>query len=111
IVGNSYSHILKPIAPDTGNGPPYSYVLRSGALPPGLSLASNGPITGTPTQSGTYIFGVELQDKPEPLNFWCGYQDPNPLGHQPSCAFREFTTTVDPGLRIVTNAIPQVASV
>ena len=22
IVGNSYSHILKPIAPDTGNGPP-----------------------------------------------------------------------------------------
>jgi hypothetical protein len=98
--------------PNTGNGPPYSFVLLTGSLPPGLSLASNGPITGTPTQSGSWTFGVELQDNPEP-NSVPGNPTPNPYWCKTrgTCAQREFTITIDPGLRIVTNAIPQLASV
>ena len=110
LVGSPYTHVLKTIAPDSGNGPPYTYLLISGSLPPGLSLSSSGPITGTPTQSGTWVFGVELQDNPVPLvNGWCKTKGPD--GTKNECAQREFTITIDPGLRIVTNAIPQVASV
>jgi len=34
--------------------PSPSYTLTSGSLPPGLALASNGTLTGLPTQAGTY---------------------------------------------------------
>jgi large repetitive protein len=102
IVGNSYTHTLKAI-PNSGNGPPYSFVLLSGSLPPGLTLASNGPITGTPTQSGSWTFWVELQDNPKPLTDWCKTRG--------ICAQRDFTITIDPGLKILTNSLPQGASV
>jgi hypothetical protein len=36
-----------------------SWSLASGTLPPGLALASNGVISGTPTQSGTFSFSVQ----------------------------------------------------
>ena len=36
-----------------------SWSLASGTLPPGLTLASNGVISGTPTQSGTFSFSVQ----------------------------------------------------
>jgi hypothetical protein len=46
----------------TGGTPPYSWVLTSGALPPGLTLNSNGALSGTPTLSGTFSFGVTVRD-------------------------------------------------
>ena len=36
--------------------------LVAGGLPPGLSLGSDGTISGTPTRSGTYLFTVEVAD-------------------------------------------------
>jgi hypothetical protein len=36
-----------------------SWALASGTLPPGLTLASSGLISGTPTQSGTFSFSVQ----------------------------------------------------
>ena len=33
----------------------------NGSVPPGLSLADNGTLSGTPTQAGTYTFWVELK--------------------------------------------------
>jgi len=36
-----------------------SWTLAGGALPAGLTLASNGVISGTPTQSGTFNFTVQ----------------------------------------------------
>ncbi len=35
-----------------------SYTLDSGALPPGLTLASDGTLSGTPTTNGTFLFTV-----------------------------------------------------
>jgi streptogramin lyase len=42
--------------------PPYTFVLASGLLPAGLTLASDGTISGTPTESGTFPFALKLTD-------------------------------------------------
>ena len=40
------------------SGGAITYALASGAIPPGLTLAPNGLLTGTPTTSGNYTFTV-----------------------------------------------------
>jgi hypothetical protein len=46
-----------------GGVPDYTWTLRAGQLPPGLSLqASPGRITGTPTTAGTFSFTVRVTD-------------------------------------------------
>lgn len=45
-----------------GGFAPYTYTVASGALPPGLTLATNGALTGTPTASGSFTFGVQATD-------------------------------------------------
>jgi hypothetical protein len=42
--------------------PPYTWSLPSGGLPSGLTLSSGGTISGTPTQSGTFDFTLQLTD-------------------------------------------------
>lgn len=56
-VGQQYSATLTA----TGGTPPYSWGV-TGQLPPGLSLFSNGTISGTPTSNGTYTFTVSAGD-------------------------------------------------
>lgn len=46
----------------SGGQPPYSWSLASGALPSGLSLSTNGVISGTPTTAGTSNFVVQVTD-------------------------------------------------
>ncbi|WP_190285618.1 putative Ig domain-containing protein [Montanilutibacter psychrotolerans] len=46
----------------SGGTAPYSYAVTAGALPAGLSLASNGALTGTPTAGGTFNFTVTATD-------------------------------------------------
>jgi hypothetical protein len=41
-----------------------SWSLASGTLPAGLTLGSNGVISGTPTQSGTFSFTVQANGSP-----------------------------------------------
>jgi hypothetical protein len=45
-----------------GGQPPYIWSLASGVLPPGLSLSTNGVISGTPTTAGTSSFVVQVTD-------------------------------------------------
>jgi large repetitive protein len=58
-VGLSYSQGLQV----TGGRNPYSWSLDAGSLPAGLSLASNGNITGTPTTVGSSTFTVRVTDR------------------------------------------------
>lgn len=54
-----------------GNGGPYTFAVTAGALPAGLTLASGGALTGTPTASGTFTFTVTATDSspsPGPFN-------------------------------------------
>jgi Putative Ig domain len=90
VIGKPYQHKLTG---EGGNGAPYSYFLRTGAIPPGTSLnGDTGLISGTPTSSGTAHFGVELQDNPKPAPDWCVTRN--------SCAYQEFTIVVLSGLSI-----------
>ena len=50
----------------SGGVPPYSWSVLSGSLPPGLTLASNGAISGTATQSGNFAFIVQVTDSESP---------------------------------------------
>ena len=57
-VGLSYSQTFSA----TGGTAPYIFSIASGALPPGLSLASNGNLTGSPTSAGSFSFTVRATD-------------------------------------------------
>jgi len=47
----------------SGGTSPYNWAVSSGsALPPGLTLAGTGAISGTPTTAGTYNFYVQATD-------------------------------------------------
>ena len=50
----------------SGGVPPYSWSILSGTLPPGLTLASNGAISGTATQAGNFPFIVQVSDSENP---------------------------------------------
>ena len=52
----------------TGGKPPYTWAVTSGSLPPGLHLASTGAISGTPTSTGSWTFGIIVRDASTPAN-------------------------------------------
>jgi hypothetical protein len=56
--GNSYSATVAA----TGGTTPYNWTVASGSLPAGLSLATNGTISGTPSSSGSFPVGVTVTD-------------------------------------------------
>ena len=57
-VGTFYDQTLS----SAGGVAPYTFTPGGGSLPPGLSLASNGRISGTPTGSGPYNYTVHVTD-------------------------------------------------
>jgi hypothetical protein len=82
-VGQEYTHWFRG---DGGCGPalPYQFRVLSGSLPSGLSLREDGLVSGTPTQSGSSSFWVELSDEDPPSASWC----------RPVTSEREFTIKV-----------------
>jgi hypothetical protein len=84
-VGSRYFHQFKG---DGGCGPalPYQFRILNGSLPPGLSLATSGLVSGIPTQGGNWSFWVELSDQDPPSADWC----------IPRKSEREFTINVGP---------------
>jgi len=61
-VGTAYSATLQA----TGGAEPYTWSVSSGSLPQGLSLKSNGVISGTPTAAGSPTFTVQVADSESP---------------------------------------------
>ncbi len=46
----------------SGGSPPYSWKVTSGSTPPGLSVGTDGSVSGTPTMIGTFSFSVTATD-------------------------------------------------
>jgi hypothetical protein len=63
VVGSSYSHALQA----SGGTAPYSWAIKSGRLPAGLTLTpATGTITGVPTATGTVTFTAMVTDSSGP---------------------------------------------
>ncbi len=58
VVGTAY---LGSVAA-SGGLVPYTFSINYGPFPPGLTLSSQGQISGTPTVAGTYNFGIAVTD-------------------------------------------------
>ncbi|MHC6223136.1 putative Ig domain-containing protein [Arthrobacter sp. MMS24-S77] len=56
--GTAYSTKLT----ERGGTPAFTWTIDSGTLPPGVTLATDGTLSGTPTTPGTYSFKVRLRD-------------------------------------------------
>ncbi len=56
--GLAYSQTLSA----SGGAAPYTFAVTAGALPTGLSLGSNGALSGTTTTAGTFNFTVTASD-------------------------------------------------
>jgi hypothetical protein len=66
-IGVAYTNALSVVA---GGTFPYTWTLTSGSagLPPGLSLSTDGHISGTPTQSGTFDnIVIQMTDSTTPI--------------------------------------------
>jgi len=85
--GLFYSNQLSACCSSSGF---YSWSLAGGALPPGLSLSSNGLLNGTPATPGTYTFLVQASDTGNPSN----------------AGFRQFQLIVTPLNLTSTTALP-----
>ena len=46
----------------SGGTAPYAFSLMAGSLPPGVVLAANGALSGTPSQAGLFAFRVLTVD-------------------------------------------------
>lgn len=57
-VGSPYNQAIGA----SGGTAPYTFTVSSGALPNGLTISSNGAITGTPTTVGVFSFTVRAAD-------------------------------------------------
>ena len=58
-VGTPYS----AAASATGSFPPFTFSMTGGSLPPGLSLATDGTMAGTPTRQGSHTFALRVTDE------------------------------------------------
>ena len=64
--GTPYTQTLQA----SGGVSPYTWLLTSGSLPPGLTLSSNGVISGTPsgTTTTTFTFTISVTDSETPTH-------------------------------------------
>ena len=86
-VGTAYSQTLQA----TGGVSPYTWSISAGSLPAGLTLATTGVISGTPSSAGTANFTVEVKDSES----------------TPQTATANLSVTVNPvSLSITTTSLP-----
>lgn len=58
VIGAPYSQSMA----SSGGVGPYTYVLDSGTLPPGITVSSGGVISGTANATGSFVFAVKVTD-------------------------------------------------
>lgn len=90
--GSTYSTSLAA----KGGTTPYSWSVTGGSLPAGVSLHPNGLLSGTPTQTGTFTFTVQVTDSGSPKQIASQslsmvVVSARPPGNTPAAAFLGFS--------------------
>jgi uncharacterized protein (TIGR03437 family) len=62
-VGAPYTRSLIAV----GGAPPYTWLIVSGATPPGVTMNTSGVLSGTPTAAGLHTFDVKVSDSGVPI--------------------------------------------
>jgi len=63
--GGTANQIYNAVLSVSGGSAPYHFSVKSGSLPPGLTLnPATGSISGTPASAGSYLFEVIVTDAP-----------------------------------------------
>ena len=88
LFGSAYTNQTLTV---TGGMAPYTFSVSSGSLPPGMSISSDGIISGTPTTAGSYSFTVTALDN-----------SPGPPGPGPNSGTQDYTLVVDQAVLTVT---------
>jgi hypothetical protein len=83
-VGTAYTFTFTAV----GGSAPHTFAVDSGVIPPGLDLAGEGTLAGTPTASGTFNFYIQATDA---------------VGLKSEV---KFSITIDAKLTITTNSLP-----
>ena len=65
VVTNPYPGFTFAVV-SAGSPSPWTWVVTSGALPGGLTLGTDGSLTGTPTAAGSFTFTVKVTDSAQP---------------------------------------------
>ncbi len=87
VIGLSYKQLLVA----SGGVQPYTWGVSSGTLPPGLTLTTDGILSGTPTTLGNYTFTAKVVDSQSPIQAY------NTL---------TATITINPVLSFVSSPLP-----
>ena len=58
LLGSAYQAALT----SSGGVPPTQWALVSGRLPQGMSFSTSGILSGTPTESGQFVLGIQVRD-------------------------------------------------
>jgi hypothetical protein len=85
-VGRSYSQTISA----SGGLPPYFFGVISGAMPGGLTLSSDGVMSGTPTTSGNITITVAVSDS----------------SATQQTATKNFSFVIQPQLTVTTSSLP-----
>ena len=76
----------------SGGTTPYSFTLASGAPPAGLTLQSDGTLSGVPSTAGSFLFSVMATDSTTPT---------------PQTQIKPLAITITPPLSISTSSLPR----
>ena len=91
MTGGTYNVAYNHTVSATGGVQPYTFTHTAGSLPPGLTLGTDGAITGAPTNTGTFDFTVQVTDSQS----------------SPATATKDLSITVTaPTLSITTTSLP-----
>jgi hypothetical protein len=98
LLSTSLNQPYVPVALQAGGGvPPYTWSLFPGSnpLPPGITLSSNGVISGTPTDGSAALFALLVEDSQSPVPAQAVFPTPvvnnakiinlGPSGNNPAC--------------------------
>ena len=86
--GNPYNVKIQA----SGGTTPYSFTLASGAPPAGLTLQSDGTLSGVPSTAGSFLFSVMATDSTTPT---------------PQTQIKPLAITITPPLSISTSSLPR----